>query len=231
MATAIDRQIQAVREIPGFKNAKALVVCENNSYMIADELRDYLRITHCTANMDFLHLTPLTRIRGGGPAIIESTGEFNPGLVMRSHIKTETMFDLAKMFAEARIHLHAKLVTYASKDEDFYQTAALAFHYATGEVGERQLEDGVQKARDSRIRSQLYKQFMQMMRVRHTRTNRIGETIATYSFSGKKGKDAETGMQNKDDLVMAIGILVYSAKQIYKQPLFEQDYGAFARPL
>ena len=228
MAAAIERQIAAVRELPGFATAKALVVCENNSYMIADELRDLLRTVNCVANMDFLHLTPLLRIRSGGPQILESTGEWNVGLVMRPAIKTEIMFDMVTMFAQSRIHLHSHLITYASKDEDFQQSAGLAVHLATGATSERQLDEGIAKAREARIRSQTFKQFSQMMRVRHTRTNRIGETIATFSFSGKKGKDEETGMQRKDDIVMATGILVYAAKQVYKQPVFASEYGIYA---
>jgi hypothetical protein len=228
MAAAIERQIAAVRELPGFATAKALVVCENNSYMIADELRDLLRTVNCVANMDFLHLTPLVRIRSGGAAIVDSDGSWNPGLVMRPAIKTEIMLDMVQMFAQSRVHLHSHLVTYASKDEDFQRSAGLAVHLATGATTERQLDEGVAKARDARIRSQTFKQFSQMMRVRHARTNRVGETIVTFSFSGKKGKDEETGLPNKDDIVMATGILVYAAKQVYRQPLFQAEYGTYA---
>lgn len=124
IAAMLQRHIQAVRTLPGFRHAMALIVVECNNSFVADDV--YAAVHRLPKKLENFHLLNLMSAYGkkrkadGSPA--DEQGEMYPGLWTSERNKPVAMRHIRSLLEENRLFLHSRLVSYANRSADFEDT-------------------------------------------------------------------------------------------------------------
>lgn len=240
-----------MRKIPGLEHALAIIVVESNLPFIADDIYERLRRSQLRHHM-LLYLTPAAarkRQRADADGVVDpQTGEMNPGVRTTNENKGLMMDWLYKMLHDKRLRQHKDLVTLAGSAEASKEMHLLAKYdfdvaavrkslkldegddarpratvYPTQAARVEATREAIEVAHTAKTRRQMFKEFLWMRRFTWRKKLKDGSEQVTLTFTGKGGKDPEDGADRKDDIVMALGIMLFGACAFYLSENYSRE--------
>lgn len=230
LAQALRRHVEEIRNrIQGLASARALIVIENNSLFIAESTKELFDRYH-VPNVEFLYMSRLPPQQQPVMTLASSFAGQGLGIFMTNLIKASIMEALDHFIRDRRLQLHRDAITYVTRDANYDAEMSRRLTAGDGDptATKQRFESGesltlaIDRLRKAEIRRELVGQLKGMMRIEVRRTDTHGDQRISYRFVGKSTtRDPSTQQRRKDDVVMSLGIMLFTALQIYYNPEYQ----------